>query len=71
MDHDLIAKICKQVYQKFPEVKGASPEEKSQGSKTLLVFHGKALTPDGKSMPRLVRVVVDEKGKIEKMTTSR
>ena len=71
MDQTLVASICSQVYQKFPEVRGIKPTVQLQGTGHLLIFKGKAATADGKSMPRIVRVVVDADGKIGKMTTSR
>lgn len=72
MDSKLIDVINKQVYRKFPEVNGVKPVASSRpGEQVLLVYKGSALTPDGRSMPRAVRVVADAQGKIIKMTTSK
>ena len=71
MDQSLVASICSQVYKKFPEVRGTHPSVQPQGTGYLLIFKGKVVTADGKSMPRVVRVAVDADGKIGKMTTSR
>lgn len=48
-----------------------TPGEKSSRDKYQLIFHGKALTENGKSLPRTVRVVANEDGKILKLSTSR
>lgn len=72
MDDRTLSSICRQVYEKFPEVKGSRPKVKSQGEdSSLLIFDGKASTPDGKVISRTVRVVVTSAGKITKITTSR
>ncbi len=64
--------VCTSVYHQFPEVKGVSPQVKSlPGEKYQLVFHAKAQTEDGKSIPRTVRVVADAEGRILKISTSR
>ena len=77
----LIQKISQEVYRRFPEVSGAKPELRTRdaaGTKAaaksptyLLIYRGKVKTADQKSMPRWIRVVVDEGGKILKLTTSR
>ncbi len=81
MDAKTIDTVCRQVYTRFPEVKGAAPKIQAQESVSsgsshpsanfLFVFHGKGVTANGKTIPRTVRVVVTERGKIVKMTTSR
>jgi len=64
--------VCSAVYRQFPELRGANPTVKElPGDKYQLIFHGKALTENGKSLPRTVRVVADENGKILKLSTSR
>ncbi len=64
--------VCASVYRQFPELKGASPQVKAlPAEKFQLIFHGKAKTEDGKTLPRTVRVVSDENGRILKLTTSR
>jgi hypothetical protein len=72
MDEKTISSICKQVYQKFPQVKGVKPKVKAQpGDNTLLVFQSKAVTASGQSMPCSVRVTVAPNGHITKMSSSR
>lgn len=72
MDQKTITAICKQVYQKFPEVRGTSPKLKPlTGETTLLIFEGKATAADGRVIHRTVRAVVNSAGKITKLTTSR
>lgn len=81
MDAKLINSISSQIYRRFPEVSGSEPKvQRQSGSATkgnsdsatyLLTYHGKATTSDGKSIARTVRVVVDSRGKILKVTTSR
>jgi len=81
MDKQIIDKISKQVYRKFPEMQGSKPSvEKNYGpqpkspggtSKHLLVYSTVAKRPNGSSIPRRVRVVADNKGKIIRISTSR
>ncbi len=76
MDTKVLGTVCNQIYKRFPEVDGAKPKVQTQSSGQdgpvyLLVFKGKAVTADGKSMPRIVRATVDDHGKIIKVTTSR
>lgn len=72
MDDKNFSAICRQVYRQYPEVNGARPVVHPHGDEhTLLVFHGKAKTANGQTIPRIVRVVVSQKGKITKITTSR
>jgi len=72
MDQKIITSICKQVYQRFPEVRGAAPKVKPQTSETtLLIFEGKATAADGRVIQRTVRAIVNAAGKITKLTTSR
>ncbi|MEN6408951.1 MAG: hypothetical protein ABFD44_04470 [Anaerolineaceae bacterium] len=72
MEARLLESICRQIYRQFPEVAGSKPKITPQDSThTLLIFSGKAAAADGKTISRVVRVVVNEKGKILKTTTSR
>jgi len=72
MDQKIIAAVSREVYHNFPEVKGSHPEVRPQGqTRHLFIFHGKAVTEDGRTINRTVRVVVDMNGKIVKTTTSR
>ena len=78
MDAKALKSITAHVYRKFPEVQGASPKVRLQqgagGSTTstyLLTFQARVQSSNGKSIPRLVRVVATDSGRILKMTTSR
>lgn len=71
MDNQTLNSICRQVYLQFPEVRNAAPKiEKSSASDLVLVFRGKAITANGKTIPRIVRVLTTPSGQILKMTTS-
>ncbi|HLF02116.1 MAG TPA: hypothetical protein VI547_09085 [Anaerolineales bacterium] len=69
--------IARQVYAKFPELKGVPPEIQSQhapGAKALgqpdyflVVFKGRS----PQNIVRVVRVTADAKGRLLKISTSR
>jgi len=67
----LLKSICSQVFQNFPEFTGQSPKVKSQGENSLLIFSISMKTADGIPIQRTLRVLVDQGGKISKITTSR
>lgn len=81
MNRELLQAINQEVYRRFPEVKDKRPRVQKQEvvnthsiSKPLtylLIYQGQVLTAGQKMMPRLVRVVVNEQGKILKISTSR
>lgn len=81
MNRELLQAINQEVYRRFPEVKDKRPKIQKQevtASRSivktptyLLIYQGQVLTANQKEMPRLVRVVVSEQGKILKMSTSR
>ena len=80
MEDKYLASICKQIYQRFPEVVGSRPTVQAQklsldngeaSPRYLLIFKGLRTTADGKSINRIVRVVASERGQILKVTTSR
>lgn len=80
MNREQLQMINKEIYRRFPEVKDNPPKvERQDIAKTrsiskpityLLIYKGKVLTAGQKTLPRLVRVVVNEDGKILKVTTS-
>ena len=75
MDQRLIDKVSKTVYRKFPELSGSSPrvnQSKSPLNEEYVLVY-KAYTTDirGNKLPRSVRVVVNAKGKIQRISTSR
>lgn len=84
MDKKTLNSVVTHIHRRFPEVEGCQPKVRQRQSATpksrsadptyLLTFHSnaKTQTPSGKKViPRYVRVVVNEKGKILKVTTSR
>ena len=75
-----IESIAQQVYHQFPEVQDLRPTVQNQpGAKSVapatdrfvLTFKGHGQGPGGKNIPRIVRVIADERGKIIKISTSR
>ncbi len=81
MDQEIIRKINKEVYRRFPEIKGKKPkiqlmknaEKKNNGrpQSYLLVYGSQVSTVTGQSMSRMVRVVATDAGEIIKITTSK
>jgi hypothetical protein len=71
MDQKLLDQICKRIYKQFPEVNGKKPKVLKQAQNKLLLFEGTAKTPDGHTIKRSVRVVINPDGKVKKITTSR
>lgn len=77
MNPKLLNQISKKVYAQFPELNGKRPKvaqsktvTKSDGN-FVLTYSGVAKGIGGRSIPRHVRVVVNQSGKIIKMSTSR
>ncbi len=81
----LIQNISQEIYRRFPDLRGRSPRVQLSrpGGKPrpglrlfrrpdtfLLVYQGQKTTSTGKLLPYAVRVVVDAKGKILKITMS-
>jgi hypothetical protein len=81
MDAKYLKAITTHIYHRFPEVVGSQPKVQLQpapqakspnGLATyLLTYRGQAKTSDGRSIPRVVRVVANAQGRILKITTSR
>lgn len=84
MDPSVLKAVVAQVYRRFPEFSGCQPKVRLQDAPQpksiaikptyLLTFHSTARAQSAtgsKALPRWVRVVVNEKGKILKVTTSR
>ena len=81
MNQKLISAVSKEIYHRFPEFAGTQPKVQIQhainsrpsdnGSTYLLTFNSQASIAGKKSLPRWVRVVVNEQGKILKVSTSR
>jgi hypothetical protein len=79
MDPKILKTISAQIYRQFPEMAGVQPKARLQpapaskpAAQTYLVtFNTQVKVEGGRSMPRWVRVVVNDKGKVLKITTSR
>jgi len=75
MNAKYIDKASQEVYKKYPDLKGVKPKvtprEGANSTDTLLVYTKKVSGPGGKQINRIVRAVVDEKGKVKKVSTSK
>jgi hypothetical protein len=73
MDQKILQHVSNQVYRQFPEMKGIKPKSRQRSTPQpsyLLTYQTEARLANGKRMPRWVRVVVNSKGEIIKITTS-
>lgn len=76
MDKHLVEQVSHQVARSFPEMAAVTPTVRRQPADRgaehyLLIYKGKADLPGGRTLQRVVRVVVDERGRILRMSTSR
>lgn len=72
MEKKVIQAICAKVYEQYPIVDGIIPEIKPQPNGTqLLVFESKGKISNQKAIPIQVRVMIDQNGKIVKLSSSR
>ncbi len=84
MDTNILKSVITQIHKRFPEFAGVQPKVRKQDAPQpkallsaptyLLTFHNVARAESSagkKTLPRWVRVVVNEKGKVLKVTTSR
>ena len=80
MDQEIIESINRKIYRQFPEVKGTHPKVQKQGktsnvstasSTYLLVYSSKVTISGNRSMPRVIRVTVNESGTVLKISTSK
>jgi hypothetical protein len=76
METRILDDVIKQIHRRFPEMAGVRPKVQSQragqsNGTYLLIFQNHVRVAGEKSMPRALRVVVDEKGQILKISTSR
>ena len=75
MENSLLDTISREVYQRFPQVAGSRPkvQESSEAGagNRVLVYRGSSTTSDGKRISHIVRVTVNERGKIIKVSSSR
>lgn len=81
MDHKSLKKIIIHIHKQFPEFAGSNPKIRKQNRSQakslisnptyLLTFQCKASTKAKTTFSRWMRVVVNERGKILKISTSR
>ena len=75
MERDLIRTISRKVIQRFPEMRNVRPnvkrEHTNSGLRFRLTYKAKVEIPGGRSMKRVVHVLVDERGKVLRMSTSK
>ena len=72
MAESIKEKVNRKVYRQFPELEGKSPSVSARpDGEKLYTYHGSVSLPNGRSMSRVVRVVVSENGRILKLTSSR
>ena len=77
MDPKVVEKISKKVYSQFPDMKGKKPKiahsktVSSSSANYVLTYNTMAKDIRGNKIPRHVRVVANDKGKIIKISTSR
>jgi hypothetical protein len=72
MNAETLGKVCAQVYRRFPELAGKTPQvQERPGEQFLLIFRGKAQAADGRAIAQTVRVVVTAAGKITKVSSSK
>lgn len=72
MENAIIQSICHEVYEQYPIVEGINPEVKPQPNGTqLLLFQSSGKTSGQKAIPIQVRAIIDENGKILKLSSSR
>ncbi len=80
LDAKRLQTIQQMIIRRFPEVDGIKPQIRRQrppdappdsAVNYLLIYKTRARGPGGRTIPRIVRVVVSPQGKIIKITTSR
>jgi len=70
IDSSTIEKINQRVYREYPEMRGVRPSITPSGKGYTLVYKATAQTPAG-PIARVVRVVTDERGKVNRLSTSK
>jgi hypothetical protein len=72
MEKELIDRVNREIYQKFPNLAGKSPRIIRQpDDKFLLIYNASSELPGGKAIAQVIRVVCDSDGEISKITSSR
>jgi len=72
MNDEILAKVNEQIYKQFPYLKDVEPQVSTIKKGTFqLQYSGSVLTANNRTLPIIVKVVADDQGKIQKLTTSR
>jgi len=77
LDPNMLKKISQEIYHRFPQVAGVKPDVKKQssseknGNTYLLIYTDKGKKSSDVPITTYIRVVVNESGKIIKLSTSR
>jgi len=73
MDNHIIKSISEKIYQRFPYLRGVKPKIRTQSTQPgyLLTYRTDVRTTDNLVLTRIVRVVVNQEGKVLKISTSR
>ena len=81
MEAEILKKVVNKIYQRYPEFNGSKPKIRSQEPSKettstssaifILTFHKIVKLDNDVSMPRSLRVSVNDQGKILKVSTSR
>jgi hypothetical protein len=71
LNRQVVHEVSQEIFRRFPEFRGVRPQVRDQGNGAyLLTFHTKASLPGNKALPQWVRAVVNDQGKILKVSTS-
>jgi len=72
MNEETLQLVNSQIYENYEWCKGIIPQVFPQPNNTyLLIFETSVTTDDDQTLPLILRVTIDEKGKILKTSSSR
>jgi hypothetical protein len=75
MNPDAIERVTREVVRTYTEMQGVSPtvrrETRSAQEQYVLTYKAKIILPGGKTMTRIVHVTADERGRVQRISTSR
>ena len=73
MDNQLLKPALQKIYKRYPDFAGVQPKIKrhTETATYILTFQTSATARDGAAIPKLLRITVNEQGKIIKASTSR
>jgi hypothetical protein len=72
METTILDHACHQIYRQYKEFSGVRPScSNLPAGGCILIFHANVKTNDGKDLSRDLRVTLDSKGRIVKISTSR